>query len=396
MMAAGRAAERDRRVLLLERGPSLGRKLLLSGGGRCNVTNTAPLAEFLGVFGRQGGFLRNALTALGSNALRDWLRARGIGTVAEEGGRVFPAAGGAKAVHAALAGYMSASGAQVRLGERVKSLLTEQGRLAGVRGVDSTWEAPRVVVATGGLSYPATGSTGDGYDLARQAGHSLLPAYPMLVGLETVETWPRQLQGVSLKDAVVCVREAAGQRLARCRGEALWTHYGLSGPAVLDVSGAAMQVLARGQQVAVELDLAPGLSAHALEGALREAAGSSSRQALATVLVRWVPRRTAAPLLAAGGLDGRKKMAQCSRHDLQVAVQALKCLRLHVARARPIAEAIVTGGGVDVREVDARRMESRLLKGLHFAGEVLAVHGPSGGFNMQAALSTGWLAGDAA
>jgi len=394
MMAAGRAAERGRRVLLLERGPSLGRKLLLSGGGRCNVTNTAPLQESLSVFGRQGGFLRHALAAFGSDALRDWLRGRGVETVEEEGGRVFPAAGGARAVLAALADYMSAAGVHIGLGERAKSLLIEEGRPVGVRCANSTWKAPRVVVATGGLSYPSTGSTGDGYALARQVGHSVLPTYPILVGLETGEAWPRGLQGVPIKDTVVRLRGREERRLARSQGEAVWTHYGLSGPAVLSVSGAAVQALARDEEVALELDLVPFLSAHALEEALGEAARTRGRQALETVLAGWVPRRTGAAVLAAGGLDSHKKMAQCSRQEQKVIARAFKCLRLHVSRARPIAEAIVTGGGVDLREVDARRMESRLMGGLHFAGETLAAHGPSGGFNMQAALSTGWLAGD--
>jgi predicted Rossmann fold flavoprotein len=393
MMAAGRAAQRGRSVLLLERGPSLGRKLLLTGGRRCNVTNAAALPDFLAAFGRQGGFLRRALTLFGNDALRHWLAERGLDTLDEEHGRVFPAAGGARAVLAVLTDYLQEGGVRILPERRVRSLLTTRGCIGGVRCAEAAWTAPRVVIATGGLSYPATGSTGDGYRLARSVGHTVLPAYPMLVGLATRETWLRSLQGVSVSDAAVSVLGADGRRLAAARGEVLWTHYGLSGPAVLDVSAAAARATEQGHHVILGLDLVPTLSADAVRSALDRSAEAAPKQFLRTVLSRWLPRRLAAALAAAGAPDPRIPMARCSRKDRQAVVRALKGLQLRVAATRPIAEAMVTGGGLDVREVHAATMESRVVAGLHFTGEVLAAHGPSGGFNLQAAISTGWLAG---
>jgi predicted Rossmann fold flavoprotein len=397
MMAAGRAAERGRCVLMLERGGSPGRKLLLTGNGRCNVTNSAPLQEFVRALGRGGGFLHRALGEFGPDALRAWLRGRGVPTIEEEGGRVFPLRGGAQAVLDALRAYMAASGVEVRTGQRVEALRIESGRAAGVRTEGGEWRAPHVLVATGGLSYPRTGSTGDGYALARSAGHTVLPPYPAIVPLETAETWPAGAQGTALRDValrVIAVQPGGRERtLARTRGDVLCTHFGLSGPTVLDASSEAVRALARGMGVALELDLAPDAQEDALARELA-APGASGPLQMKTVVARRLPQYLAPVIVELAGLEPSKLAHACSDAERRALVGALKRLRLTVTRPRPLEEAYVTGGGVALGEVDERRMESRLAPGLHFAGEVLDLQGPSGGYNLQTAFATGRLAGE--
>ena len=428
MMAAARAGERGRRVLLLERGPSLGRKLLITAGGRCNLTNSAPLPEFLDAFGRQGGFLRDAMTRFGSAELLEWFHARGVLTVAERKGRIFPESQQAATVLDALRAALHAGAVEVRLNQRVASLRIEHGNLTGVfaappgasevrnaecrvrnaelarvsslRAPDSALRSPQsaiggaaVLIATGGLSYPATGCTGDGYALARQAGHSIVEPYPAIVAFETAESWPKNIQGTPIKNVSVIARHD-GRKLAENFGEALWTHYGISGPAILDISGAVVLALRKGGAVALELDLRPADAAEALDERLLHAIKKEGKKQISTVLGGWIAERTAAQLLHLAEIDPRKKMSQCSKSDRKRIVRLVKHLELRVRRPRPIEEAIVTGGGVALSEVDPKRMESRLLKNLHFAGEVLDLAGPSGGYNLQAAFSTGYLVGE--
>jgi len=396
MMAAGRAAEKGRRVLLLERGPSLGRKLLLTGGGRCNLTNTSPPGGLISAFGPTGDFLRKALAAFGPDELRQWLQRRGVETVVEAGGRVFPAARDSRVVLETLVAYMDGGRVEVRMRHRVESLIIERSRVGGVLAACGELRAPRVLVATGALSYPATGSTGDGYSLARQAGHKVSPTFPAIAGLETEERWPRSLKGTAVRATQIVARLEGGRRVANAAGDALCTHYGLSGPAVFDVSAAVVNVLRRGHRVWLELDLAPEVAAEALEQEMIEAAAGQSHRTLRRVLSARVPLRMAAVLLGLAGVDPDRRMGALTRLERHAIVRQVKHVQLHVTRPRPVEEAIVTGGGVSVGELDDERMESRLIPGLFFAGEVLDVHGPTGGFNLQQAFSTGYVAGSAA
>ena len=394
MMAAARAGERGRRVLLLERGPSLGRKLLITAGGRCNVTNSAPLPEFLDAFGRQGGFLRDAMTRFGNAELLDWLHNSGVRTVAERKGRIFPESQQAATVLDALRAALLAGGVEVRLNQRVESLRIEQGNLRGVSAAaHSALDSSAVLIATGGLSYPGTGCTGDGYALARQAGHSIVEPYPAIIAFETAESWPRNIQGTPIKNVSVIARHD-GRKLAENFGEALWTHYGISGPAILDISGAVVLALRKGGAVTLELDLRPADTAESLDERLLHAIKKEGKKQISTVLAGWIAERSAAQLLQLAEVDPRKKMSQCSKSDRKRIVRLVKHLELRVRGHRPIEEDIVTGGGVPLGEVDPKRMESRLLKNLFFAGEVLDLAGPSGGYNLQAAFSTGYLVGE--
>jgi len=393
MMAAGRAAERGNRVLLLERGPALGRKLLMTGNGRCNVTNSAPLEDSLRAFGRKGGFLRKAFTLFGNRQFRDWLDGRGVRTVEEEEGRVFPATHDARSILETLTAYLMEGGVEVRLHQRVRSLWIREGRIAGVRVSGAAFEGANVLIATGGLSYPPTGSTGDGYDLARRAGHTITPTYPAIVGLETKDEWPKGLQGVPIRDVRVRARGKRSNKLVEARGDAIWTHYGVSGPAILDISTAVVPALRKGSEVRLELDLLPSDSEDSIQKHFAHAAETEGNRTIRELLSDWVPRRTAQTLLGLRGIEPSKRLSQCSKADRGAVVDLLKRLVVHVSQARPVEEAIVTGGGVSIDEVEGQRMESCMVGGLYLAGEVLDLHGPCGGYNIQAAVATGYLAG---
>ena len=243
------------------------------------------------------------------------------------------------------------------------------------------------------MSYPATGCTGDGYALARQAGHAIIEPYPAIVAFETAESWPKNIQGTPIKNVSVVARHD-GRKLAENFGEALWTHYGISGPAILDISGAVVLALRKGGAVTLELDLRPADTAESLDERLLHAIKKEGKKQISTVLGGWIAERTAAQLLQLAEVDPRKKMSQCSKSDRKRIVRLVKHLELRIRGHRPIEEAIVTGGGVPLGEVDPKRMESRLLKNLFFAGEVLDLAGPSGGYNLQAAFSTGYLVGE--
>ncbi len=396
MMAAGRAAERGKRALLLERGPSLGRKLLITGSGRCNVTNTAPLHDLIKAFGREGDFLRHAFTIFGNDRLLAWLHTRGVETIEERKGCIFPASQDAHTILDALTAYLSEGNVEVQCAARVTGLEIRGGRVTDIRLGHKTVSADRVLIATGGLSYPTTGCSGDGYELAKQVGHTIFSLSPAIVALETAETWPRKVQGTPIKNVSILAtstKKGRGRKIAEVFGEALWTHYGISGPAILDISRKVVLELREGAEVQLELDLRPSDTEEALDERLLHAIKKKGNVLVRSVIAEWVPERTASVLTELAEIEPRKKMNQCSRSDRKRLVKTLKHLCLHVTRPRPIEESIVTGGGVSLAEVDAKTMESRLVKGLHFAGEVLDIDGPSGGYNLQAAFSTGYLVG---
>jgi predicted Rossmann fold flavoprotein len=395
LMAAGRAGERGKRVLLLERGPSLGRKLLTTGNGRCNVTNSAPLEEFIAAFGRQGNFLRHAFTVFGNTQLLDWLHGRGVETIEERLGRVFPATQEARSVLEVLAKYAASGNVTILFERRAEKILTNEQAVTGIIAGGEEFRAGKALIATGGASYPATGSTGDGYELARQAGHAVIPVFPALVAFETKEEWVRKLQGIPIKNVNI-VASGIKRKLSETFGEALWTHYGISGPAIFELSRDIALSVQKFERVKFELDFRPTDQEEAIDKRLLNAIKRSGNQQIKTILAEMIPARVADVLLQVNGIEPKKLMNQVSKSDRGKIVRLLKRLELHVTRARPLEEAIVTGGGVALNEVEAKTMESTLVRGLYFAGEVLDIDGPTGGFNLQAAFSTGYLVGEVA
>jgi len=394
MMAAGRAAECGAAVLLLEKTPRPGNKLRLTGKGRCNLTNQADVSEFIAHFGASGRFLHNAFSRFFVQDLLSFFEQRGVPTVVERGGRVFPVADDARQVVAALEGYLLSAGAQVRYRCAVERLLVEDGRVCGVQAAGNTVRGAAVILATGGASYPRTGSDGQGYGLAAEVGHHIVPIRPALVPLLTAETWPRQLTGLTLHN-VQATLLCDGRPIGREFGEMLFTHFGVSGPIVLTLSGRAVDALAKGR-VSLSINLKPALTAEELDQRLRRELTAHGRKQWSNMLVELLPSKMADVFVSLLGIPPDKPCHQISHMERRSILALMQDLQVTITGSRPIAEAIVTAGGVDTREIDPRSMESRLIRGLFFCGEVIDFDGDTGGYNLQAAFSTGFVAGESA
>ena len=395
IMAALAAAQAGGRVILLEKNPQLGRKLLLTGSGRCNLTHEADPPGLVENMPGNGRFLYGAFSRFGPSALRIFFADLGLATKVEADGRVFPAADRAQDVLQTLEQALADRGVTCRTGLRAEGLAVAEGHLTGVQTDKGFLPARAAIVATGGVSYPATGATGDGYRLAAAVGHRVIPPRPSLVPLETAETWVPALRGLSLP-LVRLTMHAGGGALATSVGELLFTHFGVSGPAVLRLSRAAVPILARGERLRLSLDLFPGLEPGEMSSLIREELDQHGRRLGRNILAAHLPARFREVILARCGVPPDKPAHQFSRTDRENLARILKDLPLTLTGARPLAEAIVTAGGVAVGEISPRTMASRLVHGLYFAGEVMDVDGNTGGFNLQTAFSTGYLAGDSA
>jgi hypothetical protein len=387
LVASIQAASAGRQVVLLERTPRCGRKLLLTGNGRCNLTVDRSARDFVADCGDGGRFLHNAVSRFDPDATRAFFASLGVPVVREPDGRCFPASGRAADVRDALLRRARAAGVQVVGASRVRAIEAHAGglRVASDRGVVVT---AGVVLATGGRSVPGTGSSGDGYDLARALGHRVVAPRPGEVPLVAGPSWIRELAGLALPDAAI--EAVHGGQRARTRGAVLFAHFGLTGPAVLDVSRQLTRWLDDGP-VELRVDLVPDVAAADLDRELADAAG---RRGLRAAMRDRVPDRLALALAVRarpGDPSGPPSAA-----ERRAAVAALKGLALKVTGTRGWDEAVVTVGGIDTAEVDPRTLASRLVPGLHFAGEVLDLDGPRGGYNLQIAWSTGWVAGLAA
>ena len=407
LMAAGQAAELGADTLLLEKMDRPGRKLYITGQGRCNLTNVAPLSEFITHFGPNGRFLRQAFSRFFTSELVAFFEGLGVRTVTERGGRVFPASGRAHDVVDALIWWVSKRGATLRTRSPVEGLLVEGGRVVGVQVARASSQktstgllranvrADAVIVATGGASYPATGSTGDGYRLAESVGHTIVPIRPALVPLETAGDVAPRLQGLSLRNVTVRVW-VNGKKRAEIFGEMLFTHFGLSGPIILSLSRQVVDALRLGQDVTLSIDLKPALDEHTLDARLLRDLDAHGKQQFDTLLRGLLPRKLIPVCMDLTSISPDKVGHQITAQERKRLQTWLKDFRLEVTGYRPFTEAIVTAGGVDTREVDPRTMASRLVEGLYFAGELLDVDADTGGYNLQAAFSTGWIAGRSA
>lgn len=393
MMAALFAARAGASVTLLERNEKLGKKIYITGKGRCNLTNDCSLEEFLRQVPRNPRFLYGALNRFGPQDMMALMEEVGCPVEVQRGQRVFPRSEKASDVIRALARLMEQAGVRVRLHSRIQSLIVQEGRAAGVVLENGErLEADAVILALGGQSYPMTGSTGDGYTLAREAGHHVLPPEAVLSALETVEDWPRALQGLALKNVRLTLRSGR-KTLYTELGEMLFTHFGISGPLVLEMSCHLPAELAQAQ---VTLDLKPGLTPEQLDLRLQRDFATQPRKQLQNVLPGLLPLRLSALFPDLAGVSGERVCGQITRGEREQLGAALKALPITLRVRRPLAEAIVTRGGVDVKEIQPATMESKLLPGLYFAGEMIDVDAHTGGFNLQIAFSTGALAGSSA
>jgi predicted Rossmann fold flavoprotein len=394
MMAAGRAAECGAGVLLLEKTRRLGNKLRLTGKGRCNITNEAELSQFITHFGKTGPFLYGAFARFFVQDLVAFFEQRGVATVVERGGRVFPASNDARQVAAALEGYLVVNRVQIHCRCPVEHLLVEEGRVLGLQVGGRTVESAAVILATGGASYPRTGSSGDGYRLAAEVGHHIVPIRPGLVPLLAEEQWVSGLQGLTLRNVQVTLHLNEA-RIGRESGEMLFTHFGVSGPIVLALSRRAVDALSKGR-VYLSINLKPALCSEELDRRLQRELDAHGRRQLRRILAELLPSKMIDVFVTLLGIPVDKPGHQITAVERKRIVELVQDLRVTIADSRPIAEAIVTAGGVDTADIDPRTMESRLIKGLFFCGEVIDVDADTGGYNLQAAFSTGYLAGESA
>ncbi len=392
MMTAIAAAERGAGVLLLEPNERLGKKVNITGKGRCNVTNNCDLDSFLRNVPCNGRFLYSAYSQMDAQAVMAFFEDLGVPLKTERGGRVFPVSDRAFDITAALERRLRRLDVIIRR-DRAAELLIENGVLTGVRGEAGYYAAPKVVIATGGVSYPLTGSTGDGYRLAAAAGHTIVEPRGSLVPLEAAGNLCPALQGLSLKNVKLRLFENS-KKIYEELGEMLFTHFGVSGPLVLTASA---HMRKPGQAVyRLEIDLKPALDHQALDRRLVSDFGKHVNSDFINALDDLLPKKLIGPFVDLTGIDPRTKVHDITREQRRRAVELLKALPVEISGVRPVAEAIVTSGGVKVREVDPSTMESKLLPGLYFAGEVLDVDAYTGGFNLQIAWCTGFAAGCAA
>ena len=401
LMAAGQAAGAGAQTLLLEKMPRPGRKLRITGKGRCNLTNIASISEFVSHFGPNGRFLRQAFSRFFSSELLSFFDKLGVRTVTERGGRVFPASGQARDIVEALLAWARKSGVAVRTRSPAGQFLVEGKRVVGV-GVERSFagsgrrteshKADAVILATGGASYPDTGSTGDGYRLAESVGHTIVPIRPSLVPLEIVGDTAFRLGSLSLRNAKVSLWIDDKKR-AEAFGEIAFADFGVSGPAALTISKRVVDALHQNQKAVLSIDLKPALDQRKLDARLLREFGTHGKRRFRTLLKELLPAKLIPVCIDLTGIPAEKLGHQITAQERKRLRLWLKDFRLEVTGHRPFSEAIMTAGGVDTREVDPRTMASRLVEGLYFAGEVLDIDADTGGYNLQAAFSTGWIAG---
>jgi len=393
LMAAGQAALNGSYTLLIEKMEQLGRKLHITGMGRCNLTNTAELNDFLPHFGRQGQFLRQAFTRFFNEDLVEFMHQIGVPVVVERGGRVFPADGNAQVVTEKLLQWVQGCGAVVRCRCAADKLVSENERIISVVTRDNECiNCDRVILAAGGASYTGTGSTGDGYRMAKALGHSLVPLRPALVPIKTRGDTARLLQGLTLHNVGVSAFYD-GKPARHEFGEVLFTHFGLSGPVILTMSAGIVDALIKGNQVEISIDLKPALDEQKLDARLLRELDTHGKKQFRSMLKTLLPQKMISQCTRQIGIPEEKVCHQVTSEERQRLREWLKDVRLSVSGHLPLEAAMVTAGGISLSEVDPRTMQSKLVSGLYFAGEVLDLAADTGGYNLQAAFSTGWLAG---
>ncbi len=392
MMAAVSAARSGRDVTLLEKNDRLGRKLFITGKGRCNITNSAEIEDMFSAVTSNPKFLYSGFYSFTNDQVIDFFEELGVKTKIERGGRVFPESDHSSDVIRALEKEMNRLGVRVCLNTEVKELLLTEGRARGVHLSDGrTLEGDAVIVATGGISYPSTGSTGDGYGFARHAGHKVTELSPSLVPMEVKEWYAKELMGLSLRNIEICITDGK-KVLYREFGEMLFTHYGVTGPVILSASSIVGRRL-KERKLTLHIDLKPALTEEQLDKrVLREFEANHNRQFKNSVDSLF-PAKLRPVIVELSGISEEKKVNEITREERLRFVRLIKDFTMTLTALRGYSEAIITKGGVSVKEIDPGTMESKLVKGLYFAGEVLDLDALTGGYNLQIAWSTGYLAG---
>ena len=386
MFAAITAAQQGASVLLLERNDRLGKKLLITGKGRCNVTNNCTAQEILQNTPRNGRFLYSAMTAYPPEKIMAFFEEHGCPLKTERGNRVFPVSDKAISILECLQKELRRLHVTVQTG-RVKEILVEDGRACGVRTEKETIRAKWVILATGGASYPTTGSTGDGYAMAEKLGHTIVPAVGSLVPLETAGSDAQDMQGLSLRNCAVKLVNAKGKVLFKDFGELLFTHFGISGPTVLSAS-----CHLKGEGCRLVIDLKPALEENKLDERILRDMDLYKNRSMENALTDLLPRSMIPVILRRLEIDPEMQANSLTKQKRRAMVELLKGFSLEITGKRPVAEAIITSGGVKVSEIDPKTMESKKVPGLYFAGEIIDCDAYTGGFNLQIAWATAYAA----
>ncbi len=396
LMASGRAAECGAEVTLIERGPICGRKLRIAGKGRANITNATDMKDFIAAFGDNGKFLYGAFSRFSRDDLISLFSRLGVPVKTERGGRIFPVSDDANEVADSLVKWIARLGVNIRLNTRAKRILLKDGRVAGVETWSAPEEADRIVLATGGITYPRTGSTGDGYEIARSLGHTIIPIRPSLTAMVSKEPWVRDLQGLSLRNVEVKLFSIENEKrklVSKQFGEMIFTHFGVSGPIILTLSRKVADLLGK-SKLELSIDLKPALSEEQLnKRLLRDFVGAKH---FINYLPELLPRKMIKVFISFTDVTPNTPLCRITSLQRKKILQILKDFRITIVALRPPDEAIVTAGGVSIKEIDPRTMQSILIPGLYFAGEVVDVDAVTGGFNLQGAFSMGWVAGESA
>ena len=393
LMAAVIAGREGAKVTLLEKMNYVGKKMGITGKGRCNITNACDMSDFIKNTPGNGKFLYGAYERFTNEDLLQLLHDAGLETKVERGGRVFPASDSALDVRNTFMKLMKHYGVDVHLEEPVKKILVDDDTVTGVVTDKETYHADAVVIATGGKSYPATGSTGDGYILAAQVGHKITDIRPSLVPIVTEESWVKDLMGISLRNVELSV-VAKNKVQAKMFGEMMFTHFGITGPIVLSLSHTVGKLMRKKNigTIGLDINLKPALSPETLDKRLQKDFDLYSKKQLINGMKDLLPSRLIPLIIELAGIDPQKPINQISKEERQQIGYMLQHMPLTVKGLRPVEEAIVTAGGISLKEFNPKTMESKLLKGLYGAGEVLDIDAFTGGYNLQAAFSTGYVA----
>jgi len=395
MIAAGRAADSGARVTLIEKTQALGNKLLMTGKDRCNFTNVMEIDGFIKKFGKKGAFLYPAFYNFFNDQLRAFFKKMSVPSKEERGGRVFPESDKSEDIKGALLNYMKKTGVKTLFQKQVKDILVKRKTVYGIKTKENEIiECDAVILATGGMSYPTTGSTGDGYKFAEKLGHTIVKPRPALVALDTGENWAVELQGLTLEN-VTAMAESGGKKIAEEFGDMLFTHFGVSGPIILTMSKKIGIALETGK-VFLHMDLKPALTFEKLDERLQRDFAKYSNKMFCNSLDDLLPQSLIPVIVKLSRIPPDIMSHSILREERLALVKLLKDLKIEISRTHDISEAIITSGGVALEEIDNHTMESKIIKGLYFAGEVVDLDAPTGGYNLQEAFSTGWLAGESA
>ncbi len=394
-MAAIRAGQLSKDVVLVERNDSIGKKILITGKGRCNLTNTADEDAFIEKFGKRGEFLRTAFHSFSNEDLIAFFSSMGLETKAERQGRVFPVTDKARSVIDALNKALTVNGVEVVYNTRITKITKDGAAFKFTSEDGREIKAKKIVISTGGVSYKVTGSTGDGFKMAESLEHKITPLKPGLVPLTTKEAWVKELQGVALEHIKITF-ECGKKKIVSDVGELMFTHFGVSGPLVLDLSAQVLSLLGEDKEVRLLIDLKPGLREEQLKSKLLHKFKVKGNVVLKNLMKDLLPQRLIERFLKRCEILEETRTNQITQDQRRTIVDTLKAFPLTIKGSLPIEEAMVTGGGVSTKDINPRTMESKVVPGVYFAGEMIEGEAASGGYNLQQAFSTGYLAGEKA